>query len=249
MVTDAVRVVRGDDRVEVTIHRPPARNAINREVREALASVVSELEDNPRFLIITGGTDGSFVAGADVGELRLRSRDETLSGPVALLFDRIARLPLPTVAAMDGFALGGGAELALACDLRIATPRLLFGFPEPRLGAVAGAGGCYRLSRVAGHGLAAQLLLGGRQLSGEEALARDLVLDVVEPDRLLSTAHELVDRMARLSPVALRLTKTALAAPENAHPTVDLLAQALLVGDEEREHRMHRFLEKSKADR
>lgn len=249
MVTDAVRIVRGEDRVEVTIHRPATRNAIDREVREALAEVVGELEVDPRFLIVTGGTEGAFVAGADLGELRLRSRDETLRGPVALLFDRMARLPLPTVAAMDGFALGGGAELALACDLRIATPRLLFGFPEPRLGVVAGAGGCYRMSRVGGHGLAAQLLLGGRQLSGEEALARDLVLDVVEPERLLSAAHELVDRMARLSPIALRLTKTALAAPEDAHPTLDLLAQALLVGDEERERRMRRFVEKSKVDR
>lgn len=249
MVTDAVRVVRGEDRVEVTIHRPAARNAIDREVREALATVVGELETAPRFLIVTGGTEGAFVAGADVAELRTRSREETLGGPVALLFDRIARLPLPTVAAMDGFALGGGAELALACDLRIATPRLLFGFPEPRLGAVAGAGGCYRMSRIAGHGLAAQLLLGGRQLGGEEALARDLVLDVVEPERLLPAAHELVDRMARVSAIALRLTKTALAAPQDAHPTVDLLAQALLTGDEDRTRRMDRFLDKSKVDR
>jgi enoyl-CoA hydratase len=249
VVSESVRVRRLADRTEVTIHRPAARNAIDRDVREGLAAVVAELEAEPRFLIVTGGADGSFVAGADVGELRGRSRDETLSGPVALLFDRLARLPLPTVAAMDGFALGGGAELALACDLRIATPRLLFGFPEPRLGAVAGAGGCYRLARVAGHGLAAQLLLGGRQLGADEARARDLVLDVVEPADLLDAAHALVDRMARLSPAALRLTKTALGAPDGAHPTVDLLAQALLVGDPEREERMQRFLEKSGAAR
>jgi enoyl-CoA hydratase/carnithine racemase len=249
MVTETITVVRASDRIEVTLNRPAARNAINRQIREELTAIVAELETDPRFLIITGGTDGIFAAGADIGELRERSRHETLLGPTARLFDRLARLPLPTVAAIDGPALGGGAELALACDLRLASPRLLFGFPEPRLGAVAGAGGCYRLARLAGHGLATQMLLGGRQLNATESLDRDLVLDVVPPAELLTTAHALVDRMARMSGIALRMTKTALSAPEGAHPSVDLLAQAVLVGDEDRERRMSRFFEKSGSSR
>lgn len=228
-----------DDRVVVTLRRPEARNAINAAMVAELHDVCAALEERPRLLLITGDS-GTFAAGADIGELRERGREQALQGINSRLFDRIARLPLPTVAAVDGFALGGGAELAYACDVRLASPAAVFGNPEPGLGILAAAGACWRLRELVGASVAKQVLLAGRRLDADDALRFGLVAEVVPAGELLKRAHTLLDRMGRSGPLALRLTK--LVADGGGHPLTDDLAQAILFESDDKRVRMDAFL-------
>nr|WSZ12468.1 enoyl-CoA hydratase/isomerase family protein [Streptomyces canus] len=230
------------DRVVVTLRRPGARNAINGRMIAELHRVCEELERTPKLLLLTGH-DGVFAGGADIGELRRRGRDHALEGINSRLFERVRRLPLPTVAAVPGWALGGGAELAYACDLRIAGTDAVFGNPEPGLGILAAAGACWRLRELVGESVAKQVLLAGRTLDAPAALACGLVMDVVPTGRLVPEAHALLDRMARSSALALRLTKLVTDA-SGAHPVADDLAQAVLFESPDKQERMMRFLEK-----
>jgi enoyl-CoA hydratase len=228
------------DRVVVTLRRPEARNAVNAAMVGELHDVCAGLEDRPRLLLLTGD-GGTFAAGADIGELRERGRDQALRGINSRLFDRIARLPLPTVAAVDGHALGGGAELAYACDLRLATPAATFGNPEPGLGILAAAGACWRLRELVGASIAKQVLLAGRRLDADDAYRLGLVAEIVPAGELLKRAHALLDRMARSGPLALRLTKLVADAP-GGHPVTDDLAQAILFESDDKRVRMDAFL-------
>ncbi|MET7689904.1 enoyl-CoA hydratase/isomerase family protein [Streptomyces sp. NPDC005483] len=233
------------DRVVVTLHRPEARNAISAGMIAELHEVCALLERDPRLLLLTGH-GGVFAGGADIAELRRRGREEALQGINSRLFERVRRLPMPTLAAVDGWALGGGAELSYACDLRIAGPDAVFGNPEPGLGILAAAGACWRLPQLVGESVAKQVLLAGRNLDAPAALAAGLVIDVVPAEKLLDEAHALLDRMARLSPTALRLTKLVVDSP-GAHPVADDLAQAVLFEGQDKEERMTRFLERNRA--
>lgn len=233
-------VEEADDRVVVTLRRPEARNAINAAMVRELHEVCAALEERPRLLLITGD-DGTFAAGADIGELRERGRDQALQGVNSRLFDRIARLPLPTVAAVDGYALGGGAELTYACDIRLASPAAVFGNPEPGLGILAAAGATWRLRELVGASVAKQVLLAGRRLDAEEAHRLGLVAEVVPAGELLKRAHSLLDRMARSGSLALRLTKLVTDAP-GGHPLTDDLAQAILFESDDKRTRMDNFL-------
>jgi len=228
-----------DDRVVVTLRRPEARNAINAAMIGELHDVCAALEQHPRLLLITGD-GGTFAAGADIGELRERGREQALQGINSRLFDRVARLPLPTVAAVDGYALGGGAELAYACDVRLASPAAIFGNPEPGLGILAAAGACWRLRELVGASVAKQVLLAGRRLDADDALRFGLVGEVAPAGELLKRAHAVLDRMARSGALALRLTK--LVADGAGHPLTDDLAQAILFESEEKRVRMDAFL-------
>jgi enoyl-CoA hydratase/carnithine racemase len=229
-----------EDRVVVTLRRPEARNAINAAMVRELHDVCAALEERPRLLVLTGD-GGTFAAGADIAELRERGRDQALQGINSRLFDRIARLPLPTVAAVDGYALGGGAELAYACDIRLASPTAMFGNPEPGLGILAAAGACWRLRELVGASVAKQVLLAGRRLDAEDAYRLGLVAEVVPAGELLKRAHALLGRMARSGPLALRLTKLVADAP-GGHPITDDLAQAILFESEDKRARMDAFL-------
>ena len=233
-----------EDRVVVTLNRPAARNAINAALIGDLHEVCALLEARPRLLLLTGA-GGTFAGGADIAELRERGRDEALQGINSRLFDRIARLPLPTVAAVDGFALGGGAELAYACDLRLGSPTATFGNPEPGLGILAAAGACWRLAELAGRSVAKQVLLGGYRLDADAALRHGLLAEIVPAADLLPRAHALLDQLSRSSATALRLTKLVLDAP-GAHPLADDLAQAVLFETDDKRDRMTRFLERRK---
>jgi enoyl-CoA hydratase len=233
-------VDESDDRVVVTLSRPEARNAIDAAMVRELHEVCAAVEERPRLLLITG-SGGVFAAGADIGELRERGRDQALQGINSRLFDRIARLPLPTVAAVDGYALGGGAELAYACDLRLASPAAVFGNPEPGLGILAAAGACWRLRELVGASVAKQVLLAGRRLDADDAVRLGLVAEVIPADELLKRAHALLDRMARSGPLALRLTKLVADAP-GGHPVTDDLAQAILFESADKRERMDAFL-------
>jgi enoyl-CoA hydratase/carnithine racemase len=239
---NSLRIEERDDRVVVTLDRPEKRNAIDAAMAEELHELCAALESRPRLLLLTGGTDGIFAGGADIGQLRDRGRLDALAGINLGVFERLRRLPMPTLAAVDGSALGGGAELAYACDLRICTSRAYFGQPEVRLGIVAGAGAMFRLPALVGEGLAKELLFTGRRVPAAEALAIRLVNRVVEgPDELLPAAHALLDEIAAGSALAVRLTKLAVDA-RSAHPAAELLAQAVLFEDDEKRERMDEFL-------
>ncbi|WP_069760938.1 enoyl-CoA hydratase/isomerase family protein [Streptomyces sp. LUP47B] len=242
-VYETLLVERREDRVVVTLHRPAARNAISGRMIAELHRVCEDLEREPKLMLLTGH-GGVFAGGADIAELRRRGRDDALRGINSRLFERMRGLPLPTVAAVDGWALGGGAELAYACDIRIAGPHAVFGNPEPGLGILAGAGACWRLRELVGESVAKQILLAGRTLDAAAALACGLVMDVVPADRLITEANVLLDRMALSSALALRLTKLVTDAP-GAHPVADDLAQAVLFESPDKAERMTRFLEKN----
>lgn len=244
---DAVLVDRRADRTWVTLHRPGERNAIDAAMVEQLHGLCAELESEPKMLVLTGGNDGVFAGGADIAQLLERRSDDALKGINLRLFERVRRLPMPTVAAIDGWALGGGAELAYACDIRVASARAKFGQPEPRLGILAGAGATFRLVRLLGESVAKQVLLAGHTLDAHDALHHGLVVAVTEPKDLFSAADELVDRMLMSSAKALQLSKIAVDAPAGAHPLVDLFAQAVLFEDAEKSERMGAFVEGKRA--
>ena len=239
---DTLLVEERADRLVVTLHRPEARNALSGRMIAELHQVCEDLERDPKLLLLTGH-GGVFAGGADIAELRERGREEALRGINSRLFERVRRLPLPTVAAVPGWALGGGAELAYACDLRIAGPDAAFGNPEPGLGILAAAGACWRLRELVGESVAKQVLLAGRTLDAGAALVCGLVMDVVPENRLLDEAHALLDRMSRSSALALRLTKLVTDA-SGPHPVADDLAQAVLFESPDKQERMTRFLEK-----
>lgn len=237
-----LRVTDRDDLFLVELDRPAHRNAINAAMVHDLHRVCSALEQHPRPLIVAG-TGPDFAVGADIAELRERGRDEALAGINRAVFDRIARLPMPTIAAVEGYALGGGAELAYACDLRVAGSTARFGNPEPGLGIAAAAGASYRLADLVGKAVAKQVLLGGYLLDADSALRHGLVCEVVDPGSALTAARKVAESINRFAPLALRFSKALIDARE-AHPLLDDIAQAVLFETAQKHDRMTRFLEK-----
>ncbi|WP_408899680.1 enoyl-CoA hydratase/isomerase family protein (plasmid) [Nocardioides sp. R1-1] len=201
------------------------------------------LESDPVPAMVTGGTE-VFAAGADIGQLRDRTSTDALAGINSGIFDRIAKLPMPTVAAIAGHALGGGAELAYACDFRVGTPTTTIGNPEGRLGILAAAGAAWRLRELVGEVLAKEILLLGRILTAQEATEVRLLNEIVEADQLLPAADAIIDQIHRSAPLAVRLTKLALHVPRDAHPVFDNVAQAVLFETPEKHERMTAFLDR-----
>jgi enoyl-CoA hydratase len=248
-VTDAagspLHVERRDDRVIATLNRPAVRNAIDRATIDALHLLCAELEAIPRTLILTGA-GGVFASGADIAELRDRRAADAREGINAMAFVRIALLPMPVIAALDGYALGGGAELAYAADIRIATPSLKMGNPETGLGIIAAAGASWRLKEIVGDARAIELLLTGRTVGADEALEIGLVSELHPTDELLPAAHAIADSIARNDQAATIATKRVFRAPREAHPEIDLEAQAELFESPEKFRRMTEFLERKR---
>jgi enoyl-CoA hydratase len=245
-MAEPVRVERRADRVVATLDRPEVRNAIDQATIDALHALCAELEEQPRILVLTGA-GGVFASGADIAQLRERRAPDARRGINSEAFRRIRRLPMPVIAALDGYALGGGAELAYAADIRIATPRLQIGNPETGLGIIAAAGATWRLPQIVGEARAGELLLTGRILDADTALAWGLVSALHAPDELLDAADAIADRIAGNDPLATRHTKTALLAPTDAHPAIEAELQAELFESPEKERRMTAFLERRRA--
>gem|GEM_PF-167652 len=245
---ERLRVDERDDRLVATLDHAPTRNAIDQRMVDELHAVCAHLEEHPKILVLRGA-NGLFASGADIGQLRERRRDDALRGINSTIFDRVARLPMPVIAALEGYALGGGAELAYAADLRIATPDVRIGNPETGLGIMAAAGATWRLRELVGEPLAKEILLAGRQLGADEALACRLISEVHEPAELLAAAHALADRIAAQDPLAVRLTKAVFHLPREAHPVVDTIAQATLFESEAKFARMGAFLERRERRR
>ena len=237
-----------DDRVVLRLNRPEVRNAIDRAMVDALHDACAVLEAAPRMALLIG-SGGTFAAGADIDQLRERRREDALAGINSGVFDRVHRLPMPTVALVDGYALGGGAELAYACDFRIGTPATRIGNPEPGLGILAAAGAAWRLKELVGEPLAKEVLLAGRVLDALEALAVRLLNEVVEVGDLEAAGHRLADRITAQASLAVRLTKSVLDAPRDAHPLIDDVAQAVLFETQDKTDRMTAFLDRRKERR
>jgi len=234
------------DRVVVLLNRPEVRNAIDQQMVDELHTVCAALEQNPKVLIIAG-VDGVFASGADIAQLRERRRDDALQGINSTIFVRIAKLPMPVIAAVDGYCLGGGAELAYAADFRIGTPDVRIGNPETGLGILAAAGASWRLKELVGEPVAKQILLAGKVLGADEALAVNLITEIHSPAELLGAAHSLADRIARQDPLAVRITKSVFHAPAEAHPLIDQLAQGILFESQAKFDRMQKFLDRNAA--
>jgi len=198
----------------ITLNRPEALNNINRDMLEKIDSVLEKIraDDTVHAVIITGAGDRAFSAGADIGFLSKASALEVrdLARLAVSVYSRIETLGKVVVAAINGYALGGGLELAEACTLRIAVTAARLGHPEVRIGAVAGWGGITRLPRLIGKGRAAELLLTGKMISAEEALSLGLVNRVTEPDNLIAEAEGLVHEICSQAPLAVRMTWEAM---------------------------------------
>jgi enoyl-CoA hydratase len=203
-----------DHSATITINRPEVLNALDPVTLRELDDVVGALsrDETVRCLTITGAGDRAFVAGADIRALHALDRDAALELMAygQAVFDRLAASPKPTIAAINGFTLGGGLELAMACDIRVAADTARFGQPEITLGSIPGWGGTQRLPRLVGVGRARELILTGRIIDAAEAERIGLVSKVVEAGTLAAETQTLAARLASLPPIAIALAKETL---------------------------------------
>ncbi|CAN5812598.1 enoyl-CoA hydratase-related protein [soil metagenome] len=247
-----IRVDISESIATLTVDRPAVKNALDLDTVHELHRVFDELAvtADAGVLIITGAGDTSFVSGADINDIRARTRDDGLAAINSSLFAKIDRFPKPVIAAVNGFALGGGCELALACDIRVAADTAKFGQPELGLGIIPGAGATQRLPRIVGLGWAKHLVLSGDIIDAKQALEIGLVTAVMPASQLQVRARELAKKILRQGPLAARLAKLSL----NASARVDLdsgllietLAQALCYSSEDKQEGTSAFLEKRK---
>lgn len=233
-----LRVIAGSSNISVLFCRPEKRNAIDVPTSEAIGQVLDATAADPRPLVFRSETPGMFIAGTDLEALRARTVTESLDRTNARLFQRIAEHPWPTVAVVEGWALGGGCELALACDFRITTPDAKWGLPEVRLGLVPSAGGMARLAAVAGVGVATEMILTGRRVSGDEAYRHGIAQHLVTADRLDDELEALVTELSKAAPLAQRLAKEAMRVRGDRHRMVDAAAQALCIASDDTQARI-----------
>lgn len=253
-MSDYVRVERDDDLAILYVDRQEKMNALNPDVVEDLGEALDGIrgDDGVRGVILTGAGEKAFVAGADIGEL---AKMDSLAGVEIsrqgqAVFDVIERFPKPVLAAVGGYALGGGFELALACHLRIASENAVFGLPEVGLGIIPGYGGTVRLSRIVGLGRAVELTLTGERFDAARAERMGLVSGVVPRQELMARARELMGKITSNGPVAVRLALESVyrALDTSAREALDYESTlfGLLASTEDMGEGMSAFLEKRK---
>ena len=194
------------------ISAPKSLNALNSTILKELDDFVGHLDAQTRVLIITGDGEKSFVAGADISEMAHLNepQGQDFGRLGAQVFHRIELLPIPVIAAVNGFALGGGCELAMACDIRIASSKAKFGQPEVGLGIIPGFSGTYRLPKLIGQGYAKEMIYTGKVIRADEALRIGLVNAVYEPEELMGKAMEMAAMMLKNAAIAIRLAKQSI---------------------------------------
>jgi enoyl-CoA hydratase len=239
----------------ITINRPDKRNALNSAVRRDILHALDELraENEVRVVVFTGAGEKAFIAGADIGEFAERTPlQQRMLMEDRRIFDEIATYPKPTIAMINGFALGGGCELALACDLRTAGRSARLGQPEIRLGLIPGGGGTQRLPRLVGAGRALRMILTAELVDAEEAYRIGLVDMLCDDDVLHERTMDMAHTMAGFSPVAVRLAKAAVAAAAEAPLAAGLAMERELFitafASEDRQEGVSAFLEKRKPE-
>jgi enoyl-CoA hydratase/carnithine racemase len=235
------------------LDRPDARNALSPELMEELAAICERWDDDPDVrCIVIAGDDKWFAAGADIKAMAKRTLAETLTSRAARFWPRLAALRTPLVAAVSGYALGGGCELALACDMIVASEEAEFGQPEILLGIIPGGGGTQRLTRVMGKQRAMELVLTGRRISAAEAHELVIVSRLAPPDGWLDAALELATTIAERPPLAVRLGKQAVLAADEMPITAGLDHERrlyeLAMATEDRVEGMNAFIEKRRAE-
>lgn len=241
-----------DSVLTLTLNRPERRNALSPEMWADIRNAAAEgdADQSVRVVILTGAGDKALASGSDIRELHARKALEQMKGTAALALKALEDMTKPVICAVNGYALGGGCELALACDLRIATARSMFGQPETGLGLIPGAGGTQRLTRLIGLARAKELIFTGRMMCAEEAERIGLVNRVTGNSReaLMKAAHEMAALMLKKGPVALRLAKIAI---NSGYETdigtglmIERLAQTVALYSEDRKEGTAAFLEK-----
>jgi enoyl-CoA hydratase len=260
MMTDEASTIQlereADGIALVTVNRPDKLNALNAETVSRLDAVLREVagDEGIRVVILTGAGGKAFVAGADIAELaRMGPVDGVqVSRAGQATFRFLERMPKPVIAAVNGFALGGGLELALACHIRLASSRARFGLPEVKLGIIPGYGGTVRLPRLVGRGRALEMMLTGEMIDAAEAFRIGLVNRVEEPEALLDTAREMARTMIANGPIAIALALEAV--DRGVSTTIDdaqILESnlfGLLASTQDMKEGMQAFLEKRKAE-
>ncbi len=239
----------------ITLNRPKALNALNNQTLDEMNEVIdAAAADNDVYGVIITGAGRAFVAGADIVQMKPYKSEEgrDYAAYAQATFNKIEALTKPVIAAVNGFALGGGCELALSCDIRLASDKAVFGQPEASLGIIPCFGGTQRLPRLIGPGLAKEMIYTGRQVKAEEALRFGLVNRVVEADSLLAESKALMMDILKVSPLAVKYAKVSI----NKGADMDLMNALELEKDlvglcfasEEKEIGMAAFLEKKKAN-
>ena len=238
----------------VTINRPARHNAISLDTLEELHGAVrlAATDDDIRVIAITGAGGRAFASGSDLSEVLHRDFRKALEPIVQGLADQLERTPKPTIAAIDGICMGGGLEVALGCDLRIATHRSRFATPEGKLGIIPGGGATARLPRIVGRGWAMEMMLMGEPIDAERALSIGLVTRLVEPEELLPETRRVAEHLASFAPFVPRTMKAMVNFGMEASLAGALMlekyAQGALVQTEDKQEGISAFLEKRKPD-
>jgi enoyl-CoA hydratase len=245
-----VQVQRNGKVALITIQRPEVRNALDLQTVNELHEVIREVSQDSEIgaAILTGAGEKVFVSGADIRDIRSRNKLDALRGINSRLFKAIEDCEKPVIAAVNGFALGGGFEIALSADIRVASENAKFGLPEVSLGILPGAGGLYRLTRIAGIGTAKELVLTGDIIDASRAFQLGLVSKVVAPQDLISTAMQYAEKILSRGPLAVRLAKRSLnlatQISTEAAMALDEYAQGILFESEDKMEGTTAFLEK-----
>ena len=238
----------------ITINRPDVRNALSTQVLGDIRGALAEFryDDEVGVVVFTGAGDRAFAAGADINELRERTFLDALASLMQAVYDEIEDYEKPTIAAVNGLALGGGCELAMACDIRIASENARFGQPEVNLSIIPGAGGTQRLARLIGKGKATEMILTGEIIGAEEAHRVGLVTRVISSDELVDAVRETARSIMSKGPLAIRLAKLAIRTGfETDLKTglvIERLAQAVLLTSEDKREGTSAFLEKREPE-
>jgi enoyl-CoA hydratase len=256
MAYENILYEKRDGIATITFNRPKVLNALNRKTVEELGAALAAARDDAevRVLILTGAGEKSFVAGADINELAQRTpvdgKDFSLFGQG--VFRMLETMGKPSIAAINGFALGGGCELALACSMRVASKTAKLGQPEVKLGILPGYGGSQRLARLCGKGVAHELILTGEMISADEALRIGLVNRVVEPGELLAACQEIAKKIIANAPLAVQYSMDAiergLEMPQEEGMFLEATLFGLCCATEDMREGTKAFIEKRKAD-
>ena len=247
-------LVEFEDRIGIIkLNRPEVRNALDAKTLAEMSHALEALENDESIgvIVITGAGEKSFAAGADIGQLREKQAKDALVPGMSGLYQKIENCQKATIAAINGYALGGGCELAMACDIRIAADHAKFGLPELNLSIIPGAGGTQRLARIIGKGRALDMILTGEMLTAKKAEEVGLVSKAVPMEELWQTVREKAEKILTKGPLAVRLAKVVINRGFNSDMEtalmIEKLAQAVLFGSDDKNEGTQAFLEKRQA--